>query len=187
VIVPYASSLDDIAATAWDVFVLFLIVFGLAAAAFIVCVMVFWLTGRITQRALQEIREVIHRERATGVPALFTLIGAAGAAATQVVVGTLAGAGLAIGVAVITFASATLAEDGSGRLARGLGIAGCVLPFLVFTVACFASGKYGDLGPADQAIVIGCLLVGWLGVLWALVAHAREAAPAAKVPLTAST
>ncbi|HWM56018.1 MAG TPA: hypothetical protein VNO20_11585 [Solirubrobacterales bacterium] len=166
-----SSWFGDIVSIAWHVVALVVIVAGLGLAGYVVLALLLWAATKVAHQALQATREAVYRERGTGVPALFTLIGAAGAAATQVVTTSEIAALLAILVAAVTFTCACLAESGKDRGARALGIAGSVLPYLAFTVACFASGRFTNLTMEEQVLVVGGLAVGWLGVLAAIVRH----------------
>jgi hypothetical protein len=143
----------------------------LGVAAFVFLLLVMRMVNQMMRQALEAARETVYEQRGTGVPALFTLIGSTSAPLAGLLLAPVVSAFLAVAVAVVTFISATLAEDSRrSRAARRVGIAGCVLPFLVFTVASVAAGNFSHLTAEEQVLVVGGLALGWVGVLWALIA-----------------
>lgn len=143
----------------------------LGVAAFVFLLLVMRGVNQVMRQALEVARETVHEQRGTGVPALFTLLGSASAPLAGLFLEPVVSAFLAVAVAAVTFISATLAEDNRrSRAARRVGIAGCVLPFLVFTIASAAAGNFSHLTTEEQVLVVGGLTLGWVGVFWALVA-----------------
>jgi hypothetical protein len=151
-------------------------VMGVAAFAFLLLLLE--KVNEKLEKALEAVRETVRKERGTGVPALFTLIGAASAPLAGLFLEPTLSASLAVVVAALTFVSATVAEDERrSRAARAIAIAGCILPFLVFTAAVAAAGNFSDLSIEEQVLVVGSLALGWVGVLWALLALRDGAQP----------
>lgn len=160
---PAGSLISEVGETAGIVAIFILAALGAVA-------LIGYAVNEAVQKAVKKTRETIYKERKTGVPALFTFIGAGGAAATNVVVSPPVGAFVAIALAAIAFVSTSLADDcRQNKLAFKVAIAGCILPVLAFTIAALVSGGFADAGLEKKALVVGALLLVWVGVGLAVV------------------
>jgi hypothetical protein len=160
-----------------QVIALVLITGIVALFAFVLLLLIMQAINKFMRQALEAARETAKEQRGTGVPALFTLIGAASAPLAGLFVSPAIGAFLAVAIAAVTFISATLAESGKSRAARWIGIVGCILPFLVFTLAALATDNFSGLPIEEKVLVVGALALGWVGVLSALVALRERGQP----------
>lgn len=112
--------------------------------------------------ALEKLEQKVQKYGDTAIPAFATFVGAVGISAAGWQLPPVLSASVGCAVALSTLLFAFLAR--SPDLARFVGIAGALIPFVGVAVAWLFSDSFDGLAPDEQALVVVTGLFGFVGI-----------------------